>query len=168
MIKEERPVGEEFIREHKAELEQLHRVIEDHRAVPGALMPVLQRAQEIFGYLPEEVQRIIAEGMRIPLAEVYGVATFYSQFNLNKQGQHKIGVCLGTACYVKGGQDIIDVLKRELGIEVNATTEDGRFTLVATRCIGACGLAPVMTIDEDVYGRLKATEIAAILRKYQL
>jgi NADH:ubiquinone oxidoreductase subunit E len=165
-IKEEKSVFEEFAKENKEKIEQLFQAIESNKEVPGALMPVLQRAQEIFGYLPMEVQQIISEGLRISLAEVYGVATFYSQFNLEKQGEKKIGVCLGTACYVRGAQEIIDIIKDELNIKVNGTTDDGKFTLIATRCIGACGLAPVMTIGEDVYGRLKASEVASILKKY--
>lgn len=156
----------QFIQENQGKVEALKKMIQDHKTVPGALMPVLQKAQEIFGYLPIEVQSLIAEGLELPLSEVYGVATFYSQFNLKKQGEFKIGVCLGTACYVRGAQEIIDIIKKEIDVEVNGTTEDFRFTLIATRCIGACGLAPVMTIGEDVYGRLKPSEVPDILKKY--
>lgn len=156
----------QFIQENQGKVEALKKMIQDHKTVPGALMPVLQKAQEIFGYLPIEVQSMIAEGLELPLSEVYGVATFYSQFNLKKQGEFKIGVCLGTACYVRGAQEIIDIIKKEIDVEVNGTTEDFRFTLIATRCIGACGLAPVMTIGEDVYGRLKPSEVPGILKKY--
>lgn len=159
-------MSSEFIQQNKEKVEELMKIIEEHRIVPGALMPILQKSQDVFGYLPVEVQSIIADGLNLPLSEVYGVATFYSQFNLEKQGEHKIGVCLGTACYVRGAQEIIDVIKKEVRVEVNGTTEDGKFTLIATRCIGACGLAPVMTIGEDVYGRLKTSEIPDILRRY--
>ncbi|KGG79561.1 NADH-quinone oxidoreductase subunit NuoE [Caloranaerobacter azorensis] len=152
--------------ENKDKIEELKKVIEENKGKKGALMPVLHEAQRIFGYLPIEVQRMISEGLNIPLAEIYGVATFYSQFSLIPKGKYQIGVCLGTACYVKGAQAIIDKIKEELKLEVGGTTKDRKFSLQATRCIGACGLAPVMTINEDVYGRLKADEIPAILKKY--
>jgi NADH-quinone oxidoreductase E subunit len=138
-----------------------------HKGERGALMPVLQEAQSIFGHVPQDVQTIIAQKLEVPLAEVYGVATFYSQFALEPRGEHVIGVCLGTACYVKGSQKILDKLAQELKVEIGGTTEDLRFTLNATRCLGACGLAPVMMIGDDVYGRLKPEEIPAILEKYR-
>ncbi len=146
---------------------QLAAVIEKNKNVPGALMPVLQEAQQIYGYLPIEVQIMIAEGMGVSLSEVYGVVTFYSQFSLNPKGQYPIGVCLGTACYVKGAQAILDRIQRKLGIEVGGVTPDGRFSLEATRCVGACGLAPVFTIGDDVYGKLSPEEAEAVLAKYQ-
>ena len=146
---------------------QLMQVIADHKEQPGALMPVLQQAQEIYGYLPLEVQEMISLGLDIPLEEVYGVVTFYSQFSLYPKGQYKISVCLGTACYVKGSGDIYDKLSRSLGIKGGECTPDGKFSLEACRCIGACGLAPVMTINDDVYGRLSVDEIEGILAKYQ-
>ena len=146
---------------------QLMQVIADHKEQPGALMPVLQQAQEIYGYLPLEVQEMISLGLDIPLEEVYGVVTFYSQFSLYPKGQYKISVCLGTACYVKGSGDIYDKLSRSLGIKGGECTPDGKFSLDACRCIGACGLAPVMTINDDVYGRLSVDEIEGILAKYQ-
>lgn len=146
---------------------QLMQVIADHKEQPGALMPVLQQAQEIYGYLPLEVQEMISLGLDIPLEEVYGVVTFYSQFSLYPKGQYKISVCLGTACYVKGSGDIYDKLSRSLGIKGGECTPDGKFSLEACRCIGACGLAPVMTINDDVYGRLSVDEIKGILAKYQ-
>ncbi len=146
---------------------QLAAVIEKYRAVPGALMPVLQEAQQIYGYLPIEVQIMIAEGLGVSLSEVYGVVTFYSQFALNPKGQHPISVCLGTACYVKGAQAILDRIQRKLGIEVGGVTPDGRFSLDATRCIGACGLAPVFTVGDDVYGKLTPEEAEAVLAKYE-
>lgn len=138
-------------------------LIAAHKEQQGALMPVLQGAQEIYGYLPIEVQTIIAEELNIPLAEVYGVVTFYAQFTLNPRGTYNIGVCMGTACYVKGAGDVLERIQKRLGIEPGGTTPDGRFSLEATRCIGACGLAPVMTINEDVYGRLTPDEVDKIL-----
>ena len=126
----------------------------------------MQAAQEIFGYLPIEVQQFIADGLKITLSEVYGVATFYAQFVLEAQGQHVIGVCLGTACYVKGSQAILDKLSDILKVPVGKTTPDGKFTLNATRCLGACGLAPVMMIGDEVYGRLQPEEVEGILSKY--
>jgi NADP-reducing hydrogenase subunit HndA len=146
--------------------DELAEIIEQNRGQEGALIPVLHQAQELFGYLPERAQRQVADGLGVPLSEVYGVATFYSLFTLKPRGLHKIGVCLGTACYVRGAAEIVDELQRVLGIKVNDTTEDGKFTLEITRCIGACGLAPVMTIDDDVYGRLTATKISEILSRY--
>ncbi len=130
-------------------------------------MPVLQAAQEIYGYLPYEVQLMVAEGLNVPLEEIYGVATFYSMFALSPKGRYHISVCLGTACYVKGSGDILSKLSELLGIGPDECTEDGKFSLAACRCIGACGLAPVMTINDDVYGRLTTDEIADILAKYE-
>ncbi|MFA5152813.1 MAG: NAD(P)H-dependent oxidoreductase subunit E, partial [Clostridia bacterium] len=132
----------------------------------GALIPVLHEAQEIYGYLPLSVQEIVANALGLPLSEVYGVVTFYTQFSLYPKGQYKIQVCLGTACYVKGSSSILDELKKQLGIEVGQCTKDGKFSLDACRCVGACGLAPVMMINEDVYGTLVASDVANILKKY--
>ena len=147
--------------------EQLMNVIAQYKDQDGALIPVLHQAQEIYGYLPIEVQTMIADGLGVPLAEVYGVVTFYTQFSLNPKGEYKIAVCLGTACYVKGSGDILDKFKELAGIDVDGCTPDGKFSLEATRCIGACGLAPVFTINEDVYGRVTADDIPAIFAKYQ-
>ena len=146
--------------------ERLRTVIAEHKGQPGATMPVLQAAQSIFGYLPEEVQIMVAEGLDIPLSEVYGVASFYSFFSLNPKGKYRISVCLGTACYVKGAGEVLERIQKRLGIEPDGTTPDGRFSLEATRCIGACGLAPVMTINEEVYGQLTPDEVDKILDKY--
>lgn len=146
---------------------ELDEVIEHYQGQEGGLIPVLQSAQEIYGYLSEEVQERIARGLNVPLSEVYGVATFYSLFSLKPVGDYKIGICMGTACYVKGAAEIVDRVGSELGIKVNETTADGRFTLEVTRCIGACGLAPVLTVNKDVYGRLTADEIPGILEKYK-
>lgn len=145
---------------------RLRAVIDQHRNDPGALMPILQQAQEIYGYLPIEVQQIIADEMDIPLEKVYGVVTFYAQFSINPKGQYKISVCLGTACYVKGSGDIFNKLQEKLGIASGEITPDGKYSLDACRCIGACGLAPVLTVNEDVYGRLTVDDIDRILAKY--
>ena len=145
---------------------RLLKLIEEHKDQKGALMPVLQGAQEIYGYLPIEVQEIVSKGLGIPLEEIYGVATFYSQFTLNPKGQYKISVCLGTACYVKGSGDIFNKLSEKLGIKSGGCTPDGKFSLDACRCIGACGLAPVMTINDEVYGRLTVDDLDDILSKY--
>jgi NADP-reducing hydrogenase subunit HndA len=128
---------------------------------------VLQKAQEIYGYLPVEVQKIIAERMGIPLEEVYGVVSFYSQFSLNPKGKYAISVCLGTACYVRGSQQILDRLSRKLGIGPGEITPDGKFSLDATRCLGACGLAPVMVVNGEVYGKLTPEKLDGILAKYE-
>lgn len=145
---------------------QLKEVIAKHKDTKGALIPVLHEAQDIYGYLPIEVQSMIAEGLGVSLAEVYGVVTFYAQFSLNPKGQYEIGVCLGTACYVKGSGDILNKVKEILKIDVGECTPDGKFSLGATRCVGACGLAPVMTINDEVYGRLTVDDVAGILDKY--
>ncbi|MBE6542340.1 MAG: NAD(P)H-dependent oxidoreductase subunit E [Ruminococcaceae bacterium] len=149
------------------QLKALDAVIAAHKNENGALMPVLQKAQDIYGYLPVEVQKHIAAGLEIPYSEVYGVVTFYSQFLLNPKGEHPIAVCLGTACYVKGSGLIYDKLQEILGIEGGGITEDLKFSLDATRCIGACGLAPVLTVGEDVYGRLDVSMVADIVAKYK-
>ena len=130
-------------------------------------MPVLQKAQEIYGYLPIEVQRMIALKMGVSIEEVYGVSTFYSQFVLNPKGDVSIAVCLGTACYVKGSGDILDKITQILGLPAGSTTPDGKYSLEATRCIGACGLAPVLTINNEVYGRLVPADMEGILAKYK-
>ena len=146
--------------------EKLKAVIAKYQGVPGATMPVMQEAQEIYGYLPIEVQKMIADGMGISLEEVYGIASFYSQFKLNPNGEVAIAVCLGTACYVKGSGDILQRLEEKLGIKSGETSSDGKFSLEATRCIGACGLAPVLTVNDEVYGRLKKEDVDKILEKY--
>lgn len=145
---------------------KLLKVITEHKNDKGALMPILQQAQAIYGYLPIEVQTIISNEMDIPLEKIYGVVTFYSQFSLNPKGKYKISVCLGTACYVKGSGDIYNKLMEKLGIEGGECTPDGKFSLDACRCIGACGLAPVLTVNDDVYGRLTVDDIDKILAKY--
>ncbi|MBE6819074.1 MAG: NAD(P)H-dependent oxidoreductase subunit E [Ruminococcaceae bacterium] len=146
---------------------ELKKVIEANLGDPGAVMPVLQGAQDIYGYLPIEVQKIVADGLGMPLEEVYGVATFYSQFALSPKGEYAISVCLGTACYVKGAAKILETLSEQLGIGAEECTEDGKFSISACRCIGACGLAPVMTINDEVYGRLETKDVEGILKQYK-
>ena len=149
------------------QLERVDKVINEWKSQRGALIPVLQRTQDIIGYLPLEIQQRIADGLGISLAEVYAVATFYAQFSLKPIGKHKISVCMGTACYVKGGQNILDELSKELKVKPGDTTDDGLFTLEATRCLGCCGLAPVMMIDDQVHGRLAPSMVKDILSQYK-
>ncbi len=144
----------------------LRRIIADNAHDKSRLMAVMQQAQDIYGYLPIEAQAIIAEGMGVPLEKVYGVSTFYAQFSLSQKGQYSISVCLGTACYVKGSGELFNRLQEILGIGADECTPDGRFSLSACRCIGACGLAPVLTINDEVYGRLSVKDLDAILAKY--
>lgn len=138
----------------------------DIKKLDGATMPALQAAQEIYGYLPIEVQKIVADELGVSLEHVFGVATFYSQFSLEPKGKYQIGVCLGTACYVRGSGKIMEEFVRILGIDNGGCTADGKFSLVATRCIGCCGLAPVMTINDDVYGNISSDDVSEILAKY--
>ena len=149
--------------EQKAKLDT---VIAEHKHDKSNLMAVMQQAQEIYGYLPIEVQHMIADGMDVPLEKVYGVATFYAQFALSPKGEYHISVCLGTACYVKGSGEIYDKLQEILGIAGDECTADRKFSLTACRCIGACGLAPVLTVNEEVYGRLGAADVPDIIAKY--
>ena len=150
----------------KEQEEELLRAIEEQKGKGGCLMPIMQKAQEIYGYLPMEVQETIADKLGLSLAEVYGVATFYSQFTLVPKGKVQIGVCLGTACYVKGSGDVYSELQKLLGVE-SGITEDLIYSLDATRCIGCCGLAPVMTINGDVYGKITKDQVAGLLAKYK-
>jgi NADH:ubiquinone oxidoreductase subunit E len=146
---------------------KLDEIIAAHKDQPGALIPILQQAQDVYGYLPIEVQTKIAEGLDISLEKVYEVVTFYAQFSLNPKGEYNFSVCLGTACYVKGAGDLFDKLKQILGIEDGGCTPDGKFSLTSCRCVGACGLAPVLMINDDVYGRLVVDDLDDILAKYE-
>ncbi len=146
---------------------KLNALIEKNKSDKSRLMAVMQGAQDIYGYLPVEVQNMIAEGMGVPLEKVYGVATFYAQFALSPKGSNHIAVCLGTACYVKGSGDIYNKLQEVLGIAGDECTADRSFSLTASRCIGACGLAPVLTVNEDVYGRLTTDDVEGIVAKYR-
>ena len=145
---------------------KLLEVIEKHAGQKGAMMPILQEAQEIYGYLPIEVQKIIADKTGTPLEEIFGIASFYAQFKLNPDGQYAIAVCLGTACYVKGSGDIIEAFSQKLNVPVGSTSADGKYSIEATRCIGACGLAPVLTVNGEVYGRLTVDDVDSIIAKY--
>lgn len=151
----------------KEQEESLLKVISNLKDEKGSLMPILQQAQDIYGYLPIEVQTIISNEAGIPLEKIYGVVTFYSQFTLNPKGKYQISVCLGTACYVKGSGEIYSALMEKLGIEGGECTPDGKFSLDACRCVGACGLAPVMMINSEVYGRLTVDMLDDILAKYE-
>jgi NADH:ubiquinone oxidoreductase subunit E len=142
-------------------------IVEKYRDKPGSLIPVLQQAQEVVGYLPHVVQRYIAKGMKMSPSVVFGVATFYSFFTLVPRGKHVIRVCLGTACYVKRSEEILDKLKDELDIEVGEITRDKKYSLEAVRCLGACGLAPVVVIGQDTYGDVAATKVMEIVKKYE-
>lgn len=146
--------------------QQLMQALFEFKGQRGALMPALQKAQSIYGYLPIEVQKIVADGLGVRLEEVYGVATFYSQFSLNPKGRYKVSACLGTACYVKGAGGIFEKLSEHLGIKGGECTADGKYSLEACRCIGACGLAPVLTVNDDVYGRLTLDDVQTIMKKY--
>lgn len=146
---------------------RLDAVIAECTGDVSMLMHVMQVAQEIYGYLPFEIQQKIADGMKVPLEKVYGVATFYAQFALSPKGKYAISVCLGTACYVKGAQEILDELSAQLGIDAEECTADGKYSLTACRCIGACGLAPVLTVNDDVYGKITAADVKGILAKYE-
>jgi len=153
--------------ENKEKLAQLDEIISENKGRRGAVMRTLQSAQDLFGYVPKDAQVRIAEGLGVTLSEVYGVATFYSQFALEPRGRFLVGVCLGTACYVKGAKAILDKVTSLLSVSVGRTTPDGRFTLKDTRCLGCCGLAPVIMINDDVYGRLVPEDLPAIVEKYK-
>ncbi len=151
----------------KEQEKELREKLAEIKKIDGNLMPALQTAQGIYGYLPIEVQKIVAEELGVSLEEVFGVSTFYSQFKLNPNGKYAVAVCLGTACYVKGAGDLLSRLERELNLSAGGTSHDGMYSLEATRCIGCCGLAPVLTVNEDVYGKLVPDDIPGILAKYQ-
>ncbi len=151
----------------KEQEEKLLAVIEKHAGQRGAMMPILQEAQDIYGYLPIEVQTIIAEKTGVSMEEIFGIISFYAQFKLNPDGQYAIAVCLGTACYVKGSGDIIEAISQKLNVPVGSTSPDGKYSIEATRCIGACGLAPVLTVNGEVYGKITVDDVDTILAKYQ-
>lgn len=145
---------------------ELEAYISEQKDVDGALIPVMQKAQELFGYLSFETMQLISDRLDIPVSEIYGVATFYALFSLTPKGDYVISVCTGTACYVKGAAAVLDEVKNQLGIDSGETTKDGKFSIQDTRCLGCCGLAPVMVINNDVYGRLEPADVAGILAKY--
>lgn len=147
-------------------MRRLDETIAEYQGKPGGLIPVLQIAQGLFGYLPDDVVQRISTGLNKPYSEVAGVVTFYSFFSTRPRGEHMVRVCLGTACYVRGGKQVLDAFKKELGVDVGETTADRKYTLEVARCFGACGLAPAITIDDEVYQRVKPTKIREILNKY--
>ncbi|MDD6647771.1 MAG: NAD(P)H-dependent oxidoreductase subunit E [Firmicutes bacterium] len=153
--------------ESQEKINQLKTIVDKYKDTEGSLIQVLHEAQELYGYLPLEVQREISTLMNIPLAEIYGVVSFYTQFSINPKGRFKVNVCMGTACYVKGANEVLDKFRTRLSIDVGECTEDRRFSLDACRCIGACGLAPVVTINDDVYGKLTPDDVDAIIDKYE-
>ncbi|MDD4156121.1 MAG: NADH-quinone oxidoreductase subunit NuoE [Endomicrobiaceae bacterium] len=151
-----------------AQYEELKKVIEEKKSLTNPLIEILHRAQEIFGYLPVEVQQFIADKLDVPVSQVYGVVTFYNFFSMKPRGKHMINVCTGTACFVKGAPKILQMLSDELGIKIGETTKDGLFTLSAVRCVGACSLAPVFVIDEETYGRVDSRDkLNEVLKKYR-
>lgn len=154
-------------KETEEQRKQLDKVIAQYKHTKGAVMPVLQKAQDIYGYLPIEVVTRIANGLDVSVEEVYGVATFYSQFSLYPKGEYNVAVCLGTACYVKGSGDVMAKLKQVLGINEGEITPDGKFSIEATRCIGCCGLAPVLTVNGEVYGKVTVAQVEGIINKYK-
>ena len=150
--------------EQKAKLLE---VISQYKGQKGALMPIMQEAQEIYGYLPYQVQKIISDETGIPIEKIYGVATFYAQFSMSPKGKYVVSVCLGTACYVKGSGLVLEEVEKQLGIHDGECTADGKFSLETCRCVGACGLAPVMIVGGDVYGRMTPDMVKDILAKYE-
>ena len=151
----------------KEQEQKLKEAIALHKTRKGSLMPAIQAAQQIYGYMPEEVQIMVAEGMGVSLSEVYGIVTFYSQFSLTPKGDNRISICLGTACYVGGAAKILERFESELGIKDGQCTPDGKFSLDSARCVGACGLAPVLSINEDVYGKVTENMVPEILSNYK-
>jgi len=150
----------------KVLLKRLDEVLDDYRGKPGALIPVLQITQNVFGYLPEAALKKISLGLKLSYSEVAGVVGFYSFFTTVPRGKHLVRVCLGTACYVRGGKRVLDAVKKHLGIDVGQTTPDRNFSLEVARCFGACGLAPVLTVDEDIHQRVKPAKIQELLKPY--
>ena len=148
-------------------IREIDDIIESQKNAPGAVIPVLRMSQDVVGYLPVEVIDYISAGLNIPSSDVYGVATFYSLFSLTPKGRHRIRACLGTACYVKGIKEVINRISKQFELEAGGTTEDRRFSLEAVRCLGACGLAPVVVVDQDTYGGVSADQVAEILEKYE-
>jgi NADH:ubiquinone oxidoreductase subunit E len=164
MNAEEQELLKEFTPEQIA---KLNKIIEKHKDKPGGLIPVLEEAQVALEYLPVSVQKKIARELNLPLSRVYGVVTFYSFFTMTPRGKHTVRVCLGTACYVRGGKAIAESLRKEFGVDEGETTPDRMFTFESVRCLGACGLGPVVVVDEDVHGRVKPSKVKEILNQYK-
>jgi len=152
--------------DHAQKLEQIAEIIAKYEAKPSNLIMILHASQGIYGYLPYPVQKFIADKMKLPVADVSGVVTFYSFFSTKPKGKHTILVCMGTACYVRGGKKLVDGLQKSLNVAVSDTTEDGKFTLSVARCIGACGLAPALMVDDTVYKSVNPNKLESILSKY--
>lgn len=152
---------------HEKDITKLREVCKSFNNEPGELINVLHQAQSIFGYLPAEVQEIISQELNVPVAKVYGVVTFYSFFTMKPKGKFPISICTGTACYVRGAEKVLAEFKKELAIEVGETTEDGKFSISCLRCVGACGLAPVVMVGDKTYGRVAPEGVKAILAEYQ-
>ncbi len=146
--------------------ERIEEIIEGYKGRSGAIIGVLYEVQNLIGFLSKEVQSFIAKKLGLPVKEVYGIVTFYNFFTMKPKGKHPISVCLGTACYVRGGRAVMDTIKKSLGIEIGDTTEDRKFSLNILRCLGACGIAPVMTVGHDIYGRLTPTKVKNIVESY--
>lgn len=159
-----KPISEDLPEELFDELEKF---IDGMETTKGALIEILHKAQDIFGYLPRDVQLYVARKMGMPAADVYGVVSFYSYFTTKPRGKHTLSVCMGTACFVRGADKIVERLKEKLNVESNEITEDGLFTLRDVRCIGACGLAPVVMVDDKVYGRVKEEDLDNIINTYR-
>lgn len=147
--------------------EEMQEIMEQYRVEKDNLIPILNEVQEKYGYIPKVAQLEISNYLNIPMAEIYGVVTFYSRFTLEPKGKYNISVCLGTACFVKGSQKILDRLKDRLKIEEGKTTEDGKFSIDTTRCVGACGIAPVFTVNDEVYGKATVKKLDEVLDKLE-
>jgi len=159
--------NDELLKEFTPEqIEKLDEIITAYKGKEGGLIPVLEKAQDILEYLPEVIQRRVAEGLNLPISQVYGVVTFYSFFTMSPRGKHTVRVCLGTACYVRGGKNIAETIEKKYGVKKGETTEDRLFTYETVRCLGACGLGPVVVIDEDVHGRVKPEKIGELIKQY--
>ncbi|MDO4731969.1 MAG: NAD(P)H-dependent oxidoreductase subunit E [Bacillota bacterium] len=152
--------------DEQAKYEQIAKVIDTYKEKEGSLIMVLHSAQQIYGYLPLELQKFIADRMGLPLSEVYGVVSFYSFFSMTERGRHTIRICLGTACYVRGGKKLVDALEEKLQVKVGGVTADKKFTLEVARCIGACGLAPAIMVDNDVYKTMSPATLDSMLNQY--
>jgi len=160
--------NEELLKEFSPEqIAKLDAIVEKYKGKPGGLIPVLEEAQMVLEYLPIGIQKLIAQGLNLPLSRVYGVVTFYSFFTMTPRGRHTIRVCLGTACYVRGGKAIAEAIEKAFNVKEGETTPDRRFTYESVRCLGACGLGPVVVVDEDVHGRMKPAKVKEMLNQYE-
>jgi len=150
----------------EAKWEELYKIIDQYRGQPSALIEVLHKAQELIGYLPQQVQEVIAKGLGVPLSDIFSVISFYHHFTIKPKGKYQVAVCKGTACYVKGSPEIIKRMEQDLGIKSGDSTDDGKFSLEVVRCLGACGLGPVMMVNKQAHGLLKPDTAAAVLKQY--